>query len=73
MFAKLSEAVMGAVLPRADGSFCLNQCAKHSMIQTLMSLMQTFSHSQLLCLRVTNQSIITGKTTAEREGGSCGH
>lgn len=64
---------MGAPLPQADGSFCYNQCAKHWIIQTLMSSMQTFSHSLTAALRAANQSIITGKTTAEREGGNCGH
>lgn len=65
---------MGARLPQADGFFCCNRSAKHWRMQTLMSSMQTssLSLSQLLRLRVTDQSIITGKTTGEREGGNCG-
>lgn len=43
--------------PRADGSFCYNQSAKHWIMQTLMSSMQTFSHSLTAALPQSHKSI----------------
>lgn len=57
LFGKLYRAVMGPLLPQADGSFCYNQCAKHWIIQTLMSSMQTFAHSLTAALPHSHKSI----------------